>query len=235
MRPSNTSAVIEAHDVCKFYRTGTGVSFPAVDHVSLTVPRGSFAALVGPSGSGKTTLLSLLSGLDRASRGRIVFDGRELSQCSDVELARLRRRLGFVFQNHSLIPRLPVWDNVTYPLVPRGVRRAERFEIAREMLERLGLPQILDQRPERLSGGEQQRIAVARALAAKPDVVFADEPTSNLDRRAGQDLCLLLKSLHSEGTTFVVATHDPDLLALATLVFELDAGRLAATRRGELP
>jgi putative ABC transport system ATP-binding protein len=198
----------------------------ALDGVSLTVQHGSCQVLIGPSGSGKSTLLALMGALDRTTRGTISFDGRDLTNCSGVELARTRRRIGFVFQSFSLVPRLPVWENITYPLVPRGVPSVERFRIAQALTERLGIAEKLSGLPEELSGGEQQRVAVARALAVEPDVILADEPTSNLDRKAGRELIGILREIHTSGKTLVVATHDPDMLELATAVAELDSGRL---------
>ena len=231
MRTHNTTSLFETQAACKFYRPGTKDEVRALEDVSLTIPAGSLAALVGPSGSGKSTLLSLLGALDRASRGKVLFEGSDLSGLSDMELARVRRRVGFIFQNYSLLARLPVWENITYPLIPRGVCRADRLEIAQRLLEQFGLPEKAGDRPEELSGGEQQRVAVCRALAAQPDVLLADEPTSNLDRRSGSELCSILNEICSSGKTLVISTHDPEILACATHVFELEEGKL---RRAEL-
>ena len=217
---------LEADQLSKQYRAGTDDEVRAIDGVSLSIPAGVFAALVGPSGSGKTTLLALLGALDRPTGGSVRFGDRRLDECSDVELARLRRRMGFVFQSFSLIPRLPIWENITYPLIPRGRSTAQRRQVAGEALERLGLSAKLDSPPEELSGGEQQRAAVARALVGDPDVLFADEPTSNLDRLAAAGLVAVFREIQQGGTTLVVSTHDPDLIELASVVFELDQGRL---------
>jgi putative ABC transport system ATP-binding protein len=157
-----------------------------------------------------------------------LFAGRDLGGCSGVELARLRRRMGFVFQDFALIPGLPVWENITYPLIPCGVARAERYRLARELLERFGVADKLTARPRELSGGEQQRVAVARALAGQPELIMADEPTSNLDEEAGRAVIALLQQAHAEGKTVVASSHDPRLVALATRVYELQAGRLRA-------
>jgi ABC-type lipoprotein export system ATPase subunit len=219
-------AILEARHLCKFYRTGSGTEVRAVDDVTLAVPAGSFTLLTGPSGSGKTTLLALLGGLERPTRGQVLFAGRDLGSCSGAELARLRRRLGFVFQDFALIAGLPVWENVTYPLIPRGVARAERYQRAKELLSRFGLADRMLARPRELSGGEQQRVAVARALAGRPEVVLGDEPTSNLDADAGRAVIELLRQAHGDGLTVVVSSHDPRLAAVATCVCELQAGRL---------
>jgi putative ABC transport system ATP-binding protein len=223
-------SILEARQLCKFYRAGSTAEVRALQDVSLEVPAGSFTLLTGPSGSGKTTLLALLGGLERPTRGQVLFAGRDLSACSDVELARLRRRMGFVFQDFALVPGLPAWENVTYPLIPRGVSRAERFRRARELLGGFGLADKLAARPPELSGGEQQRVAVARALAGRPEVLLADEPTSNLDEESGRAVVDLLRQAHGEGTTVVVSSHDPRLVAVAARVCELGAGRLEAVR-----
>jgi putative ABC transport system ATP-binding protein len=222
--------MIRAEHVWKVYRGHDGGEVLAVDDVSLTIPPGRFAALTGPSGSGKTTLLSLLGALSRPSGGSIELDGRELSTCSDVELARTRRKIGFVFQNFSLVPRLAVWENVTYPLIPRGVRTPDRHECAREVLQRLGLANKMNSRPDQLSGGEQQRVAVARALASEPKILLADEPTSNLDRRAADELAESFRQIHASGVTLVLSTHRPELLEMASIVFEMNEGRLTCHR-----
>jgi putative ABC transport system ATP-binding protein len=225
--------ILETRQLCKFYRAGSA-EVRALEDVSLDVPAGSFTLLTGPSGSGKTTLLALLGGLERPTRGQVVFAGRDLGACSDTELARLRRRLGFVFQDFALIAGLPAWENVTYPLIPRGLSGAERYRLARDLLTRFGLADRLAARPRELSGGEQQRVAVARALAGRPEVVLADEPTSNLDEAAGAAVIALLRQAHAEGTTVVASSHDPRLAAVATRVCQLEAGRLRAVRDAPL-
>lgn len=217
---------IEARAVCRYFRRGRSGEVRALDGVTTTIGSGSFHALVGPSGSGKSTLLALLGALDRPTGGTIVFAGRDLTACSDVELARTRRRAGFVFQNFSLVRGLPNWENITYPLVPRGVGSAERFEIAERLLRRFNMVDQLVKLPDELSGGEQQRVAVARALATNPDVILADEPTSNLDARAAEALIELFGEVNTSGKTIVVATHDPALLKRAVAVTELDRGRI---------
>lgn len=226
--------LLEARQVFRRFRLPGDRVLPAVDGVSVSVARGSFTVLSGASGSGKSTLLGLLGALDRPSEGEVLFDGIELSKCSDVRLARLRRRVGFVFQNFSLLPRLAVWESVGYGLIPQGVPATERRERARQLLARLGLEDRLDQRPEQLSGGEQQRVAVARALIGRPELILADEPTSNLDRRSAEQMLSILRDLHEDGLTVVVATHDPALMQLATQHFELDHGRLRIAGQPEV-
>jgi ABC-type lipoprotein export system ATPase subunit len=220
---------LELRQACKYYRAGPA-EVRALEGVSLEAPAGSFTLLAGPSGSGKTTLLALLGGLERPTRGQVLFAGRDLGACSDVELARLRRRVGLVFQDFALIPGLPAWENVTYPLIPRGARRGERYRLAVEWLGRLGLAGRARARPRELSGGEQQRVALARALVGGPEVILADEPTSSLDPAAGEVVIALLRQAHAEGKTVVVSSHDARLEALATRVCELSAGRLVGVR-----
>jgi putative ABC transport system ATP-binding protein len=218
--------LFETRNLCKYYRRGSDTEVRAIDDVTITVERGSFSVLTGPSGSGKTTLLALLGALERPTRGQVIFEARNLADFSDFELARVRRRMGVVFQNFSLIPKLSVWDNVTYPLIPRGIARAERYRIAQAILSRLALADKISKRSEQLSGGEQQRVAVARALAGGPAVLLADEPTSNLDPRAARALASLLRQTHEEGKTVLVASHDPQIVSFATQVYELEQGRL---------
>jgi putative ABC transport system ATP-binding protein len=218
--------LFETRGLCKHYRRGTRALVRALDDVSLAIAQGSFTVLAGPSGSGKTTLLCLLGALERPTRGQVLFEGRGLGPLSDVALARVRRRIGFVFQDFSLIPALPVWENVTYPLIPRGVPRRQRLQRAQELLARFQLQDRLNALPRELSGGEQQRVAVARALAGAPQVILADEPTSNLDRQSGTILLGLLSTFHEEGKTVVISSHDPAVLELATTTLVLDAGKL---------
>jgi len=218
--------LFETRALCKYYRQGSRDEVRALDEVSLGLERGSFTVVIGSSGSGKTTLLALLGALERPTRGSVLVDGKDLGTCSDVELARLRRRLGFVFQDFSLIPNLSAAENITYPLIPRGVARAERQRRARELLARFGMEGKLPVRAGELSGGEQQRVSVARALAGQPEAVLADEPTSNLDPETGRTLLAVFQELHSQGKTVVVSSHDPRVMALATRVHELEGGRL---------
>jgi putative ABC transport system ATP-binding protein len=215
-------SLLETQALCKHYPGGVR----ALDDVSLAIERGAFAVLTGPSGSGKTTLLCLLGALERPTRGRVLFEGKDLAGCSDVELARVRRRMGFVFQDFSLIPNLSAEENVTYPLIPRGVARPERRRRARELLARFGLGGKEETRADRLSGGEQQRVAIARALAGRPEVVLADEPTASLDPDTARLLLAAFRELHAGGETIILASHDPEVLALATRRFALEAGKL---------
>ena len=199
--------LFETRALCKYYRNGSQSEVRALDEVSLGIERGSLTVVTGPSGSGKTTLLALLGALERPTRGEVFFDARSLSDCSDVALARARRRMGFVFQDFALIPNLSAEGNITYPLIPRGVPRAERRRRAGAVLARFGMEDKRAVRARGLSGGEQQRVAIARALADQPEVVLADEPTSNLDAEASQALLAIFRELHAEGRTVVLSSH----------------------------
>lgn len=217
--------LFEINALCKVYRARSRAEVRALDDVTLSLERGDAAAAIGPSGSGKTTLLALLGALEWPTRGAVVFDGKNLADCSDVELARVRRRMGFVFQDFSLIPNLSAGENITYPLIPRGLTRTERRRRAEEWLSRFGLAGKQAVRAGDLSGGEQQRVAIARALAGRPEVLIADEPTSNLDAEACDTLLTVFRELHAEGRTLIVASHDARVIGLATRVVELNGGR----------
>jgi putative ABC transport system ATP-binding protein len=201
----------------------------ALDDVSLQVGRGEFVAIAGPSGSGKTTLLGLVGGIDAPTSGRIRVDGRELSKLTPADLADFRlAKIGFVFQQFSLIPVLTAAENVELPLLfRRGVTAADRKSAVASTLARVGLADKANRRPAELSGGEQQRVAVARAVAGNPEIVLADEPTANLDHETGGGVVALLLELNRErGTTFLYATHDPELVGLAGRVVTLRDGRV---------
>ncbi|MCS7047201.1 MAG: ABC transporter ATP-binding protein [Gemmataceae bacterium] len=219
--------LLQAMRLSRYFRGRGRAEVRAIDDVSLSIAAGSFVVLTGPSGSGKTTLLSLLGALDRPSSGQVLLEGRDFGDCSDAERARLRRRFGFVFQSYSLIDGLPVWENVTYPLVPLGAGRRERQARARDLLNALGLADVADALALELSGGEKQRVAVARALAVEPKIIFADEPTSNLDANAAANLLQLLRDQQRRGVTLVLSSHDPQAAVGADAIYSLRAGRLA--------
>ena len=209
----NSRALIQTIDLHKTYRT-EAVETPALNGVSVELHEKEFTALAGPSGSGKSTLLHLLGGLDRPTSGEIFLEGVALSGLSKDELARLRMtKIGFVFQAYNLIPVLTVLENTAFVLELQGIIRAERINRARKILAELGIEQYADQYPNRISGGEQQRVAVARAVIAEPSIVLADEPTANLDTATSHELIDLMRRLNSErGATFLFATHDSRLL-----------------------
>ena len=201
----------------------------ALRGVSLTIESGEFTALVGPSGSGKTTLLQLLGCLDQPTTGRVLIDSQDISRLSRNERADLRRhKLGFVFQFFALIPTLTAYENVELPLLLSGNGSADRQARATELLASVGLAERADHRPDQMSGGEQQRVAVARALATHPSLILADEPTANLDTANGEAVMQTMARLNQEtGVTFVFATHDPRVIKFARRVITLRDGLVA--------
>jgi len=224
--------VLVAENLVKNYRTDS-VETPALRGVDLEMAKGEFTAVAGPSGSGKSTLLHLLGGLDRPTSGEVFLEGKALSKLSPEELAKLRlSRIGFVFQAYNLIPVLTVLENVAFVLELRGVPREERERKAREILAELGVEKYARQLPHRLSGGEQQRVAVARAVVGAPAIVLADEPTANLDGENSRALIDLMRRLNgSRGTTFLFATHDSRLLDRVKRLLTLEDGRITTDRR----
>lgn len=225
-------ALIETKGLVKIYR-GNGVETKALRGVGLEIEKGEFTAIAGPSGSGKTTLLHLLGGLDLPTQGEVWLEGQRVDRLSPVQRARMRlAKVGFVFQSYNLIPVLTALENAAFVLELRGVPKAERERRAREALNTLGLAGLESKRPNQLSGGQQQRVAVARALAAKPAIVLADEPTANLDTESGLALIELMKRLNEhEGMTFVFSTHDPRLLEHVRRIVHLEDGRIAGEER----
>jgi len=219
---------VRAEQVSRHYEMGTAV-IRAVDDVTLQIRAGEFVALLGSSGSGKSTLLNLMAGLDRPTGGAIFANGRNLSELSSLELARYRSRtVGMVFQSFNLLPRMTLEENVELPLRLAEVDRAERGGRVQEALERVRLEKRLAHRPSELSGGEQQRAALARALVNRPTLLFADEPTGNLDSATGESITLLLKEIQQKlGMTIVMVTHERPLA-------ERFADRIAALADGKL-
>jgi len=214
--------------VSRTYRRDEG-DVRALDQVDLTIERGEFVSVTGPSGSGKSTLLHVLGLLDTPTSGRYEVDGLDVSALRDRERARVRnRRIGLVFQAFQLVPHLTVAENVELPLVYRGLERSSRLERARRALERVGLADRRTHLPDELSGGEQQRTAIARALAADPDLLLADEPTGNLDGASTDGVLEVFREIHHAGTTVVVVTHNPRVAATAARRHEMHAGRLTS-------
>jgi putative ABC transport system ATP-binding protein len=230
------TAIIECRRVEKTYRQGS-VAVPALRGIDLTIARGDFATLAGPSGSGKTTLLSVIGGLDGATAGEILIEGTAIGALNRAQLADLRlHKIGFVFQSYSLIPVLSALENVEFILRLLGQPRTERLARARDMLREVGLAGLEERRPARLSGGQQQRVAVARALAPRPAIVLADEPTANLDSRNAEELIALMRELNqASGITFLIATHDARVIAHTRRHLEMTDGRITADERRSGP
>jgi putative ABC transport system ATP-binding protein len=218
-------------DIVKRYRQGR-VRVTALNGVSLAIERGAFIALAGPSGSGKTTLLNIIGGLDSADEGSVRVEGRELAHLTPAQLAEMRlRKVGFVFQAYNLIPVLSALENVEFVMLLQGVPAAERRARARAILAEVGLGEMGDRRPAELSGGQQQRVAVARAIVAAPTIVLADEPTANLDSKAGKGLLSLMEEMNArKNVTFVFSTHDRMVMDFARRLVLLHDGRVAEDR-----
>ena len=216
--------MLQAQDISLIYRNGDGATY-AVNRVSVVVPRGEFLGIVGPSGSGKSSLLYLLSGLKRASEGRIAFEARDFAELGSGGLVALRReRFGFIFQQHFLINYLTVLENVLVGALERDATAPAR---ARELLGELGLGDLLRRQPWQLSIGQRQRVAIARALINHPAIVFADEPTASLDQATGFQVVDLLARYRGQGS-IVFVTHDPEMLAKADRVIRMRDGRIIA-------
>jgi putative ABC transport system ATP-binding protein len=200
---------VQTENLCRHYTMGGSV-IRAVDGITLSIEHGEFVALLGQSGSGKSTLLNLLAGLDRPTSGSVQVAGRDLARMSSEELARYRRNdVGMVFQSFHLIPAMTITENVELPMRFAEVERSERAQRVRESLARVGLGKRLEHRPSELSGGEQQRVSLARALANRPSLLLADEPTGNLDSRTGEDILNLIRDISlSLGMTVVMVTHE---------------------------
>ncbi len=226
--PTGNGSAVRAERVSRHYQMGSAL-IRAVDDVTLEVPAGEFLALLGSSGSGKSTLLNLMAGLDRPTSGAIFAQGRNLSEMNPLELARYRSRtVGMVFQSFNLLPRMTLEENVELPLRLAEVDRSERAGRVREALERVRLEKRLTHRPSELSGGEQQRAALARALVNRPTLLLADEPTGNLDSATGESIMVLLRKIQrSLGMTIVLVTHERPLA-------ERFADRIASVADGKL-
>ena len=217
---------IRLHGIRKLYRIG-GETLAALDGIDLEIGRGEFAALMGPSGSGKSTLMNILGCLDRPSEGSYKLDGAEVAGLSDDALAATRnKKIGFVFQNFNLLPRISALDNVALPLVYAGVGRHERMERAQEMLAAVGLSDRGAHLPNELSGGQRQRVAIARALVNDPHIIMADEPTGNLDTKSTKEIMDIFVRMHEKGHTIILVTHEPEIALRASRQLLVRDGRI---------
>jgi len=221
-------AIVTASNLIKEYKTGK-LSATALNGVSLSIEEGEFTAIVGPSGSGKSTLLNLIGGLDRPASGQVVVADIDLASLSENKLIDFRlRNIGFVFQAYNLIPVLTAYENVQFNMHLLKIKSSVRKERAKELLNELGLGDKMNRRPSQLSGGEQQRVAVARAIAARPKFIIADEPTANLDSNSTANLLdLMYRMCEKENTTFVFSTHDQRVIEKAKRVISLVDGNIA--------
>lgn len=217
--------ILETKELCKYYGSGENI-VKAVDNIDISIQQGEFVTIVGKSGSGKSTLLHLLGGLDNPTSGEVWLDGKNIAEFSEERLAQIRRRkIGFVFQAFNLVSSLNVWENVVLPLGLDG-RRVD-INFVKDIINTLGLDKKVKNLPNTLSGGQQQRTAIARAIAAKPSIIFADEPTGNLDTKTGDEVMALLKlSAKKYGQTLVVITHNEDIAQMADRTIVLEDGKV---------
>ena len=220
-------ALVEIRNVSKIYHLG-GEEIRALDDVSLDIDSGEFISIIGPSGSGKSTLMQIVGCLDTPSKGTIKLDGTMIQDASPRQLAAIRnQKIGFVFQFFNLLPKLTVLQNVELPMVYGGIAGRERRARAMQALELVSLANRSKHRPSQLSGGQQQRVAIARALVNNPKIIFADEPTGNLDSHTGELILQLFRKLSTEGRTIILVTHDPEIAAITPRRIEIRDGKIA--------
>ncbi len=219
--------IIQVKNLTKIF--GDGVEIKALDGVDLDIERGEFLAIIGPSGSGKSTLLNQIGILDTPTSGTVLLNGVDVTEMSDKERSRTRNKeLGFIFQYHHLLPDFNALENVMMPLLISGIRSSQAREIARKVLDEVGLGDRMEHRPNQLSGGQNQRVAIARALVNKPSIVIGDEPTGNLDSKASENIYELLRQLNREhNQTFILVTHDERMAAKTDRIIRLVDGRVA--------
>ncbi len=218
--------ILQTVDLCKYYGKGEN-EVKAVQHANLEIQKGEFVAIVGKSGSGKSTLLHMMGGLDTPTSGKVLIRGKDIFSYKDDALAVFRRRkIGFIFQSFNLVSSINVWENIVLPTGLDGRKADEKFVM--DIVTTLGLEKKLYNLPNTLSGGQQQRVAIARALASKPDILFADEPTGNLDSRTSDEVIALLKmSVEKYGQTLVMITHDEDIAQIADRILVIEDGKVA--------
>ena len=227
--------LVTLKNVYKIYGEGLESEVRALDGVSLDIDRGEFVAIVGQSGSGKSTMMNVLGCLDIPTRGDYFLDGTDVRELTDKELSHIRnRQIGFIFQQYNLIQSLTVLENVELPLIYQGIKADDRYDMAMEALERVGLANRVKHKPTEMSGGQQQRVAIARAIATRPPIIMADEPTGALDSKTGRHVLEILRELYREGTTILLITHDDSIAATARRVVRLSDGRVIADHPQEV-
>jgi putative ABC transport system ATP-binding protein len=216
--------LIQLNHIHRHYRMGVEI-IRAVQDISLSIMRNEYVALMGPSGSGKSTLMNLIGCLDTATSGDYILNNRVVSEMSDNELAEVRNReIGFVFQTFNLLPRYTALDNVILPLIYAGVSKKDRIERGEEILEKVGLGDRMNHKPNELSGGQCQRVAIGRALITNPSIILADEPTGNLDSKISTEIMALFQKIHEEGNTVILVTHEEDIARYARRIIRLKDG-----------
>jgi putative ABC transport system ATP-binding protein len=224
--------VIELTNITKVYDMGEAQQVQALNGISLSIAKNEYVAIMGPSGSGKSTLMNIIGCLDTPTSGQYLFNGVNVSEMDDNDLARIRNKeIGFVFQTFNLLARSDALHNVELPLIYAGVPSAERKERARQTLEHVGLGDRVHHKPNELSGGQRQRVAIARALVTRPSIILADEPTGNLDSRTGEEIMELFEELHRQGNTIILVTHEADIAEHAHRVVRLRDGKIESDDR----
>jgi len=218
--------IIHARNLAKHYQVGTTI-VRALDGLEIDIDKGSYIALMGPSGSGKSTLMNILGCLDTPTSGTYFLNNKDVSEVDDDSLAAIRNKeIGFIFQTFNLLPRYTALENVALPMIYAGIPKQDRLARATEVLEQVGLGDRITHRPNELSGGQRQRVAVARALVMKPSIIFADEPTGNLDSKTSEGIMELFDEIHKDGNTLIVVTHEEEIAARAQKIVRLLDGKI---------
>ena len=221
--------LIDIKNIYKIYNEGKESEVRALDGVSLQIGRGEFVSIIGQSGSGKSTLMNILGCLDIPTYGDYHLDGADITELTDKQLAHIRnKQIGFIFQGYNLIPALNARENVELPLIYQGLGMDQRYDRAMEALARVGMEDRAGHRPAEMSGGQQQRVAIARAIATRPPIIMADEPTGALDSKTGRHVLEILHTLHEEGSTVILITHDNGIAATAERIVRLSDGRIVS-------
>lgn len=225
--------MIQVSNLSKIYGMGD-IAVHALDKISFQVTKGEFVAIMGPSGSGKSTLMNILGCLDTPTEGEYILDETNVSKMKDKKLAYIRNwKIGFIFQTYNLLPRLTAIKNVEQPMIYKGVSRKERYRIAQQALEEVGLGDRINHRPAELSGGQRQRVAIARSLVNSPQIILADEPTGNLDSKSEEDILKILVGLNDKGITIVMVTHDENVAHHAHRIVHFQDGKIVREEKVE--